>query len=172
MWVRLTLPGYRAVRKVCAADTILMDALERTTITDKKRINVQAPYAAWHTVSANLKNFVFGPNGGRRANSDTYFNALRAVVRGLNNIDRHPALSGLAMMEWHTDIIPAWRIVPDGDRAYSPYPHPGNLFVVLTPDWRRVGDNIKVTIWHPEDSGEGLLAQEETHLALWRGPIT
>jgi hypothetical protein len=172
MWIRLTKRGYSAALAAVSHDEAMVTALSEEVEQTRSQVDVHAPYAAWHYTSRQLHRIVFGPRGGIRTPANKHFTALQRITRAMNTIDSHPALMGLGMMGWQTDVIPAWKIGKTHlGRKYSPYPQPGLPFIVLTPQWERL-NGLEMTVWESRWSGEGRLAQENLHLTLWRGPST
>lgn len=181
MWIRLTKRGHHAVLRVIGSDDGMLEAFTNYVIPNGNRVDVQAPYAAWHFAQRQLYHTVFGPRGGRRARlSTTYHNAIKTITQEINMVDKHPALRNIAMLGWQTDVIPAWeldnfeeRMHTDADaRKYTPYPQPNKRFVLLSPVWEKIQGGTQVTRWVTNIPGYGSLADEETHLVLWRYPVS
>lgn len=174
MWVRLTYRQYRMALRVTALDEGMHNALTESTHVNKgTATEVEAPYAAWRYTAMLLRDVAFGPRGGRLSTAGVEFNALKAITKELNFIDKHPALTRAALFGEHPLIIPVWKITPTerDPRLYSPYPMPGREFVVLTPWIQRESGRARLTWWVEKPSGEGRLAHEELHLPLWRQRI-
>jgi hypothetical protein len=169
VWCRLTRNGYRAVASAVVLDEAISEALQQEVHHVGSRVDVRAPYAAWAYAQAMLHDRTFGPRGGRRHHTARDFTALRTITKELNYIDTHPALKGVGMLEWQPFWIPVWATgLPE--RPYRAYPLRDRPFVILTPRWEKMGDGTKVTIWTAETTGPSgdELAEESTHLRLWR----
>jgi hypothetical protein len=168
MWVRLTLTGMKMCRRLVMLDDEMLAALDRNVTPHKERgVDVDAPYVVWKHIYYLLHRQTFGPRGGKK--SETSFNTLQRITRELNYMEHHPALYGVAMVEWQNDLLPVWKITPDAEgRSYTLVPTPGNQFVILQPVWDRNPQIGKVTRWMERPSGPGVLCREETHLRLQR----
>lgn len=164
MWVRLTVAGLNAVREAARVDPVLAEELETEIVpAGDVKFDVHGPCIMWTRLQTQLMRTIFGPRGGKQKGKFRDFTALKAITRALNRQLSHPALSGVGMLGWETDLIPAWRL-PDG--TYSPTPAEGE-FVVLGPIWEKAS-NSKVTRWVPmaDTSRIGRLADEGVHLRL------
>jgi len=171
MWVRLTRNSYNAVLNSVALDAAVAEALMAEVVPSRKTmLDVEAPYAAWKFAASQLRRRAFGPRGGRLSTvPHGVHTSLQVITRALNYMDTHPALRDVGVLGWAVEEIPAWR-TGDEDLRYSPYPIPGNEFVMLLPTWVMV-ERQKATQWVPRSSGQGRLAHEQLHLALWRNPV-
>ena len=115
-----------------------------------RRVDVAMPAIAWKRVWDVLFDHVFDNRGMRsRGVKVSEMNAIKAVRRGLNVREVHPALSGAGAIGFVAELVPAWRYLePEGGFTYSPYPLAGLPFVILAPESRRV-QHQKVTAWVP-----------------------
>lgn len=175
MWVRLTAAGYNAVLRATLTDLAMSEAFTsgaepaRIGNPSTKYVDVYAPYVAWYNVRETFRGRIFGPRGGRTTKTpDSTYNAFQRITKELNYHDAHPALKGKAMLGWIGDLLPVWLL--DDERKYSLYPKPGAPFRILTPVWIK-SEAGKATRWVERESGEGRIADEEFHLALWRHPV-
>jgi hypothetical protein len=172
MWVRLGRNAYTCTLNSVALDAALSDALmAEVNVSRSQTVEVEAPYVAWRLAAAALRKRAFGPRGGKVTTiPQGVHTALQVITKALNYMDAHPALRDVGTLGWASEEIPAWR-TGDPEKPYSPHPIQGAKFVILTPDWVRVNQR-KATRWIPRPSGQGRLAQEQLHLALWRDPVS
>lgn len=172
MYVKLTRIGYRVCRNIVATDDAMAASLLLDVRETKSTVTVLAPYATWKHLHGVLYRRTFGPRGGRHQVPKSYFTALQRITKAINYVDSHPAFQGVGMIGWQPDIFPVWCIEPTADgRLYSPYPQPGRQFGILAPVWWHKKGETKLTYWALQPSGEGPLASEQLHLALWRHPV-
>jgi hypothetical protein len=171
MWVKFTRSAYTALLAINSGDELTYAAFSEQVERTPQRVKVLAPYVAWKTGRDRLYRATFGPRGGKRQATQREFSALKSIQTELNYVDSHPAMRNLGMLGWQADIFPVWE-TGDPDAPWSPYPLPGRRFVILTPDWRDHQLGLpKHTVWEPQPSGEGRLAEEEFHLSLWRDVV-
>lgn len=162
-----------------AHDTAITFALsEEVQATTQLRL-VHAPYAAWLFAQEKLQARAFGPRGGKRAwgNKGT-FKALQVITKELNYVDTHPAFFGQSLFGLHMEMFPAWVLDPpvavrnEGIlKRFSPYPQPGNQFVILAPKYLIRREKVELTWWVPKPYMPGRLNDEAIHLPLWRRPF-
>jgi hypothetical protein len=176
MWVQLTRRGYKRVLDLTANDEAMYAELHQSLLWrsgtgPQSGVDVEAPYVVWKHVHGLLYKEAFKPRGTYRYGGSSTLTSLKRVTKEMNYIETHPALSRYAMIEWQPDVLPVWKVTPDNfGREYSPMPHPGHEFVVLTPMWERTAGQ-RVTRWVERESGPGRLGTEELHLRLQRNPV-
>lgn len=168
--MRLTRHGYRRVRRFVTLDEPMLREFEAEVVWGKNTVDIDAAAVAWKHVQGLLYKSTFGPRGGVKRQND--FVALRRITRELNYLESHPAMHGLAMLEWQPDIFPVWKQEPDEQgRIYTPYPRPGHQFVILAPEWEKVPGEPRTTRWLERKSAPGRLGDEAVHLRLQRHPV-
>lgn len=148
----------------------MLNELEADVIWRNTVVDIDAAAVAWRHVQEHLYRSTFGPRGGIKRQGD--FVALRRITRELNYLESHPAMFGLAMLEWQPDVMPAWKQEPDDmGRIYTPYPRPGHQFVILAPEWEKRRGEPRTTRWLERKSAPGRLGDEAIHLRLQRHPV-
>jgi hypothetical protein len=133
----------------------------------KHRVDVAMPAIAWRRTWDVMFDHCFDNRGMRtKGVRVTDLNATKAIRRGLNVREVHPALSRTGAIGMIGELVPAWKLIEtEGSMLYTPYPRQGMQFVVLAPESREVGRQ-RVTQWvEAPRAPERPLLDESNH---WR----
>lgn len=128
---------------------------------------IEMPAIAWKLLIGELRPRLYGPRGGYRHASDHLKVALMRAQTELNRLEHHPALTEGAVMGWHHEAIPVWKIAdrafhPDGP-LYTIYPRTATFLILTSHHVTIRGHDI--TVWAPGEPESGRLThQESEHL--------
>lgn len=167
MWLRTTRHRFEGFERYCPE--WLYGELCTETVAAQTRFDVRAPAIAWLFAREVLAETIFNHRGNRRTGTPrSLFGLMTDVTTWLNELERHPAMRGLAMLGQHAQWFPVWsQWEDDRQRIFSPYPNPGK-FTILTPTWASYQQR-QVTTWGLDGvlppSGDRL-ASEDTHLSV------